>query len=81
MRLITSRLEACWKASICSTPPFFGFTPREAEIMDPQQRLFLECAWEALEIAGYDAEQYPGSIGVYAGAGMNGICCNICCQS
>ncbi len=51
---------------------FFGFTPREAEIMDPQQRLFLECAWESLESAGYDAEQYPGSIGVYAGAGMNG---------
>jgi acyl transferase domain-containing protein/acyl carrier protein len=51
---------------------FFGFTPREAEIMDPQQRLFLECAWEALESAGYDPEQYGGSIGVYAGAGMNG---------
>ena len=51
---------------------FFGFTPREAEIMDPQQRLFLECAWEALESSGYDAEQYTGSIGVFAGAGMNG---------
>ena len=37
---------------------FFGFTPREAEIIDPQQRLFLECAWEALEDAGYDAEAY-----------------------
>ena len=35
---------------------FFGFTPREAELMDPQHRLFLECAWEALEHAGYDAE-------------------------
>ena len=33
---------------------FFGYTPREAELMDPQQRLFLECAWEALEDAGYD---------------------------
>ena len=42
---------------------FFGFSPREAEIMDPQRRLFLECAWEALEDAGYDAEQYQGSIG------------------
>jgi phthiocerol/phenolphthiocerol synthesis type-I polyketide synthase E len=50
---------------------FFGFSPREAEIMDPQRRLFLECAWEALEHAGYDAEQYHGSIGVYGGASMN----------
>src|SRR4028118_547421 len=46
---------------------FFGFTPREAEIMDPQQRLFLECAWHALEGAGYNPEGYGGAIGVYAG--------------
>ncbi|HEX8474860.1 MAG TPA: amino acid adenylation domain-containing protein [Pyrinomonadaceae bacterium] len=51
--------------------PFFGFNPREAEVMDPQHRLFLECAWEALEDAGYDSETYRGRIGVYAGAGMN----------
>jgi acyl transferase domain-containing protein/aryl carrier-like protein len=50
---------------------FFGFSPREAELMDPQHRLFLECAWEALEHAGYGAEAYPDSIGVYAGVGMN----------
>lgn len=50
---------------------FFGFNPREADIMDPQQRLFLECAWEALENAGYDPEKYDGLIGVYAGANMN----------
>lgn len=50
---------------------FFGFTPREAEITDPQQRLFMECAWEALEIAGYDSEKYEGSIGVFAGVSMN----------
>jgi phthiocerol/phenolphthiocerol synthesis type-I polyketide synthase E len=50
---------------------FFGFSPREAEIMDPQRRLFLECAWEALEDAGYQAEKYHGAIGVYAGASMN----------
>ncbi|MFC7801271.1 beta-ketoacyl synthase N-terminal-like domain-containing protein [Bacillus subtilis] len=46
---------------------FFGFTPREAEVMDPQQRLFLECCWEVLETAGYDPEKYLGRIGVYAG--------------
>ncbi|MCF2149903.1 SDR family NAD(P)-dependent oxidoreductase [Desmonostoc muscorum LEGE 12446] len=46
---------------------FFGYTPREAEITDPQHRLFLESAWEALESAGYDSESYKGKIGVYAG--------------
>ncbi|MHC5761410.1 type I polyketide synthase [Nostoc sp.] len=46
---------------------FFGFTPREAEITDPQHRIFLESAWEALESAGYDSESYKGKIGVYAG--------------
>ncbi len=50
---------------------FFGITPREAEITDPQHRVFLECAWEALEHAGYDPERYGGAIGVYAGAGMS----------
>ncbi|WP_392407695.1 beta-ketoacyl synthase N-terminal-like domain-containing protein [Chlorogloeopsis fritschii] len=52
--------------------PFFGFNPREAEITDPQHRLFLECAWEALENAGYTSEKYSGSIGVYAGSGLSG---------
>src|SRR2546426_12786182 len=41
---------------------FFGLSARDAEIMDPQQRLFLECAWESLEDAGYNPETYPGSI-------------------
>ena len=50
---------------------FFGFTPREAEYTDPQHRIFLECAWEALESAGYDPETYDGAIGVFAGCGMN----------
>jgi non-ribosomal peptide synthase protein (TIGR01720 family) len=50
---------------------FFGFAPRQAEIMDPQHRLFMECAWEALEAAGYDPHRYPGAIGVYAGASMS----------
>jgi phthiocerol/phenolphthiocerol synthesis type-I polyketide synthase E len=50
---------------------FFGFTPREAQLMDPQQRIFLECAWEALERAGYNPATYPGVIGVFAGASEN----------
>jgi acyl transferase domain-containing protein len=50
---------------------FFGINPREAEYMDPQNRLFLECAWESLEIAGYDPERYTGLIGVYAGSSEN----------
>lgn len=47
---------------------FFGYTPREAEIMNPQTRLFHECAWSALEDAGYNPESFRGLIGLYAGA-------------
>ncbi|HEY0783141.1 MAG TPA: type I polyketide synthase, partial [Thermoanaerobaculia bacterium] len=50
---------------------FFGHSPRSAELTDPQHRVFLECAWEALEIAGYDAQRYAGRIGVFAGQSMN----------
>ena len=50
--------------------PFFGYTPREAELMDPQHRLFLECAWEALEHAAYDPETYDGLIGIFGGSGF-----------
>ena len=50
---------------------FFGFSPRDAAIMDPQHRIFLESAWEALENAGHVPESFAGSIGVYAGSGMN----------
>ncbi|MDB6122830.1 MAG: polyketide synthase, partial [Pedosphaera sp.] len=50
---------------------FFGMNPKEAEVTDPQQRLFLEAAWEALEDAGYDPARFAGSIGVYAGMGNN----------
>ena len=51
--------------------PFFGFSPRDASIMDPQHRHFLECAWEALENAGHPPDQFPGSVAVYAGSGLN----------
>jgi 3-oxoacyl-(acyl-carrier-protein) synthase/acyl carrier protein len=50
---------------------FFGYTPREAEIMDPQVRIFHECTWTALEAAGYDPLSYRGLIGLYAGAAPN----------
>ncbi|MEW6735756.1 MAG: amino acid adenylation domain-containing protein, partial [Acidobacteriota bacterium] len=46
---------------------FFGFNPREAEITDPQHRIFLERTWEALETAGYDSTTYAGRIGIFAG--------------
>jgi phthiocerol/phenolphthiocerol synthesis type-I polyketide synthase E len=51
--------------------PFFGFSPREARILDPQQRVFLECAWEALENAGCDPSRLAGAVGVYAGASQS----------
>ncbi|MCP4660383.1 MAG: type I polyketide synthase, partial [bacterium] len=50
---------------------FFDFSPREAEITDPQHRLILECAWEALENAGYDPARSAGLIGTFAGIGVN----------
>ena len=51
---------------------FFGFTPREAETMDPQHRLFLEEAWTALEHAGVNPAACDGAIGVFAGANLTG---------
>ena len=50
---------------------FFGYTPLEAKLMDPQHRLFLECAWEAFEQAGHLPESYHGKIGVFTGAKTN----------
>jgi acyl transferase domain-containing protein/acyl carrier protein len=49
-------------------PQFFGISTREAELMDPQQRLFLQCAWHAIEDAGYDPTGLAGSAtGVFVG--------------
>jgi amino acid adenylation domain-containing protein/non-ribosomal peptide synthase protein (TIGR01720 family) len=49
----------------------FGMTPRDAEILNPQHRLFLECAWAALEHAGYDPARVERPVGVFAGSGVN----------
>ena len=50
---------------------FFGFSVRDAAILDPQHRQFLEVAWEALEDAGHVPERFAGSIGMFGGCGMN----------
>ena len=50
---------------------FFEYTPKEAELLDPQIRLFHECSWEALEDSGIALESYKGLIGVYAGSVQN----------
>ncbi len=51
---------------------YFRVSPREARIINPQHRVFLECAVEALENAGHDPARHPGTIGVYAGGSENG---------
>jgi amino acid adenylation domain-containing protein len=50
---------------------FFGYNPRDALLMDPQHRQLLECSWEVMERAGYDATKYPGRVGVFVGTGKN----------
>jgi amino acid adenylation domain-containing protein len=54
----------------CFDAGFWGFSPREAAILDPQHRHFLECAWEALEDAGHMPKDFAGRVGVFAGVGM-----------
>ncbi|MFZ5989470.1 MAG: amino acid adenylation domain-containing protein [Bacillota bacterium] len=55
---------------------FFGYSAKEAAMMDPQHRVFLELCWHALEKAGFDSEQYKGSIGVFAGTTFNSYLLN-----
>ena len=55
---------------------FFGIGPKDAELMDPQQRLFLEACWEALENAGYVPETIRGLVGVFAGVYSNSYLTN-----
>jgi polyketide synthase PksJ len=56
---------------------FFGVTPREAELTDPQFRLFTETAWEAVEHAGYDVRRVSGPVGLFAGAGFSSYLSNL----
>ena len=50
---------------------FFGYSPREARLMDPQHRLFLECAWSAMETAGYAPDNCQILTGVYGGSSLS----------
>jgi amino acid adenylation domain-containing protein len=54
--------------AMCFDAPFFGYSPRDARLMDPQHRVFLECAWEAMERAGYNPLTYPKLAGVFGGS-------------
>jgi amino acid adenylation domain-containing protein/non-ribosomal peptide synthase protein (TIGR01720 family) len=60
---------------------FWGLAPREAAVMNPQHRLFLECAWEALENAGYDTASFAGRIGSFSGAELNNYWMNLASSS
>lgn len=55
----------------CFDAALFGLSPRDAAVMDPQHRHFLECTWEALENAGHVPQRFDGAIGVFAGSGHN----------
>lgn len=55
----------------------FGYTPREADYLDPQTRVFLECAWEALESAGHGNDEARGDVGLFAGGSSSGYLLNI----
>src|ERR1700675_1527310 len=59
------------KHADCFDAAFFGVNPKEAEVMDPQQRVFLEACWAALERAGYAPDKMAGTVGILAGASSN----------
>ncbi len=65
------RAKSVLRDADCFDARFFGINPREAELMDPQQRVFLECAWKCLEDSGHAPGQFQGRIGVFAGATAN----------
>ncbi|WP_340539817.1 type I polyketide synthase [Nocardioides sp. GXZ039] len=63
-----------WSGAVANPDLFdaalFGINPREAALMDPQHRMFLECSWEALESSGHCPTDAPGQVGVFAGCGF-----------
>jgi len=59
------------KDADCFDAAFFGIHPKEAEVMDPQQRVFLETCWSALERAGYAPSQLQNTVGVFGGVTFN----------
>ena len=63
--------DTCIKKKKEFDASFFDISSADAKRMDPQQRCFMECAWEAMENAGYIPQQYDGIIGLYAGAYAN----------
>ncbi|MHB8139314.1 MAG: type I polyketide synthase [Smithellaceae bacterium] len=75
-RTIVEQSDYVRRAPVLENPAgfdakLFKYSPKEAELIDPQQRIMLECAWESLENAGYDPHRYPGLIGIWAGIGLN----------
>ena len=56
----------------CFDASFFGYTPKQAEMLDPQHRLFLEIAWAVLEDAGYDLQKCKAKVSIYGGVARNG---------
>lgn len=78
---VTNETDYIWAGSLIENieffdADFFNYNARDAEITDPQHRIFLECSWEALEDGGCDPYNYKGLIGVYAGAGLNSYLIN-----
>ncbi len=65
------RMVSHMEGADCFDADFFGYAKREAELMDPQHRVFLEESWSALESAGYDPATYDGAIGVFGGVAAN----------
>jgi len=57
----------------CFDAGFFGYTPAEVNVMDPQTRVFHEIVWEGLEMSGYTPSKTKGKIGLYASASNNSI--------